>query len=268
MTPPMFRQLQTSRFKILWDAFKKSALLEPELIKLAWGEDPKNIFLNHRDLLLDIMEKFGLIASPPSESQQKESQHSKLYYVPAMFEDPNPSWLEPTVKEKDTRLSCSVCFVFNSTVPFTIMDKVLAFCIQKFEPFDIPTHDCSKCLQRCITCFKVKNSLNMIFSYSESVAKATLLKCGSTVEFKQGDGYEVLCTLKYVLGAAFEMCSQQHFQFEYFLHSDYLITVDERRVPIGEINKTAEDLYCWNRYGKQRITKTDYAIWFKEPVSF
>jgi len=243
-------------------------VLGTELLSLAWGRDSKEAFLDHKETLLYIMERFGLIASPPLEHGDLRNDRSDIYFVPAMLEEPDPSWLNPIIQLPDTKVSSSICIVFKICVPFTVLDKILAICVQKFEPFSIPEHDCSNWLQRGFACFKLSPQLNMILCCNDSVVKATLLKLCSSPEFDEGAGYNVRCMLEETITTVLELSHQRHLEYDYFLHSDYKLSAGEQRVKVDDLLRFTA-IPCWSSDGKKKvlIKKVDYDVWFQKPVS-
>ncbi|XP_053386499.1 uncharacterized protein LOC123537921 isoform X2 [Mercenaria mercenaria] len=110
-----------------WIQFDESAILTREIVEAVWEN---SMFHEHIELLLDYLEKLGIIAKPPQ--QIDETEVTNYYFAPCFGKKPPPEDLACNDCE-DRRSTSKLCFKTRSGfLPTAVFNRLLAACISKW----------------------------------------------------------------------------------------------------------------------------------------
>ncbi|XP_053386594.1 uncharacterized protein LOC123538917 isoform X3 [Mercenaria mercenaria] len=110
-----------------WIEFDQSAILTHGLIDAVWDKEDNSIFHEHKELLLNYLERLGLIAKPHEESV------TDYYFAPCVLKTCPMADLLSCLDCENQKSTSKLCFTTTSGfLPTAVFNKLLAACISKW----------------------------------------------------------------------------------------------------------------------------------------
>ncbi|XP_053392176.1 uncharacterized protein LOC128554881 [Mercenaria mercenaria] len=110
-----------------WIEFDQSAILTHGLIDAVWSKEDNSIFHEHKDLLLNYLDRLGLIAKPHEESV------TDYYFAPCVLKTCPTADLLSCLDCENQKPTSKLCFTTTSGfLPTAVFNKLLAAFISKW----------------------------------------------------------------------------------------------------------------------------------------
>ncbi|OWF52418.1 uncharacterized protein LOC110447801 [Mizuhopecten yessoensis] len=264
ITAPKFKKGLSPKEKLQWKDYEKTGKLSFAFLKALWSKDPSCGFLEKYEILCCVMECLGLISKPLPEDLKKDVT---FYLVPCMLQTSDPNAILPVLSDQNIVMTPVLCIEFdNPFIPQAIWDKTIAACMVRFQPLNEPGYDGSQFLQCGFVCLSVDHKWNMILNCHDNVMKVIMFTTEKEKGLvrKAGAGVQLQKVLDYLLNRILQMNQQSHLGFDYFLHTDFRFTQDERRVRANDL-MLEPSMKCYDSDGTKWLERKDYEVWFEEP---
>jgi len=198
-----------------------------------------------------------------------EIEDSK-YIVPCKLPKPDPESIKEVIVRGNATTSSTLCFVFkNQFIQVSILDKFIAACIQRFEPFVHKKYEDLKFIQRGSICIKISCRWNLILCCRDNVIKMTLFNLIQPSRIESGTGYYIRYVMKEMLVRTLEITHQTHLQFDTYFHPNFDINSTARYATAEEIKTLQDDeelsCTCADEI-RHFFTRKDYDVWFCMPT--
>ncbi|XP_021376904.1 uncharacterized protein LOC110465427 isoform X2 [Mizuhopecten yessoensis] len=250
-----------------------------DLLRLETGK----AFMPHKQILLALMEKFGLIVRILiSETNTTIAQFSETYSIPSkLMELQN---IDDVIKDvndlklKNLAVSKTLCLIFRDIfVPEELFHRVFATIMKTYRAASLserhvedklernpPTTKHTTCLYRGFGCFEVNDLCRMIVSmHWERSTIAVTLFSPSELKLPPNSGQLVRSTLERILQETLQMSSQQHLQYTNNLHCNFHLSPYDTPVELFSVIHAEGGMSCKGEEcrGKHRLEKSDLLFW-------
>ncbi|XP_060073991.1 uncharacterized protein LOC132553736 [Ylistrum balloti] len=264
ITAPKFKTGLSPKERLQWKEYERTGKLTFTFLKVLLSKDPSGGFLEKYEMLCTVMEVLGLISKPLPEDLKKDVT---FYLVPGMLQKPDTNVVLTILSDPGVTMTPVLCIVFdNPFIPQAIWDKTIAACIVRFQPMNEPGYDGSKFIQRGLVCLSVDHRWNMIINCQGHVMKVVMF----TTERAKGEtrmigvGIQLQKILDYLLNRILQMNQQSHLGYDYFLHTDFRFSLEEKRVRVDDL-RTESSMKCYSSNGTQWLERKHFSVWFDEP---
>ncbi|XP_053390918.1 uncharacterized protein LOC128553766, partial [Mercenaria mercenaria] len=171
---------------IRWKKFAKTAILEKDLIDMCW----KDMAISERTLLLEYMEKLGLIV--------KDRKKQDSYFAPCVLKQaPSESLLKLCDTKKgecpfstdEKTFTSKLCYTTKSKfIPMAIFNRLLADCITRWEIHRKKNHESGE--ERVdIYCgcgiFSLQNAHILYVHFRDNVVQIWIVRCSKKSPSKE-----------------------------------------------------------------------------------
>ncbi|OWF46832.1 uncharacterized protein LOC110455160 isoform X2 [Mizuhopecten yessoensis] len=247
------------------DHYYKTGEITLALIKLLWGKEKEDGFLQHEPVLIAYMVRLGLLTPPLSEGG---IDIDEVFFVPSILPEAEPEKIQHLIENTYTQRSATLCFVFiNVFVSSPVYDKVMAFCIHNFGKADLTFMEQGYCLQRGLGCFRLNRRRNMVLHCQDSIIKLTMFSSTSDDALEAGEGFHLKNVLTAMLKTVLVTNQQGHLvkEFDLFLDKSYRVTNDGKYVRESDLAQSSEPLDCSGPANSKTVCKSDWDVWFVDP---
>ncbi|XP_053382036.1 uncharacterized protein LOC128549418 [Mercenaria mercenaria] len=161
-----------------WIEFDESAILTPKLVEVIWKKEENSMFYKNKQLLLDYLEKLGLIARPVQESDDAEI--ADFYFAPCVLKTPPPEDLLAYSDCRNRRSTSKLCFTMASGfLPSIVFNKLLAVCISKWS---LPKRNYKHLVFRGCGIFDLKDNHTLYVYFFDQVIQIWITKLSAQDE--------------------------------------------------------------------------------------
>lgn len=244
----------------MWKRYRQCGELARPLVDDLWRDD---LFIQHKDRLLVVMEDLGLIAKPKiGEKEQIEY----IYFVPGVMTEVDLKDLYDFLDDKKEHIVCSktLCLMYRY-IPFTVFHKLLAVLVTTYK---LASYIGGKLqsLQKGLGCFLIEDNLHLVVYCTTFTLHMKVFRYAPhTTPTINTLGDQSLVTIRQYIELIIsnitkKMCIQD-LTFKYFLQSDLLCK--HRGIAIGDF-KDDYSIFCCERSSALNLTADDLKPWFDQ----
>ncbi|XP_060085360.1 uncharacterized protein LOC132564747 [Ylistrum balloti] len=262
----------------------KGELTQKLITHLLIGEKNEE-FLKHAEVLLALMEKFGLIVKMLLSVNATDISHfSQAYTIPCKLRELQEQNIKDIteemecIRQRNAAVSSTLCLVFKDKyIPDELFNRIFAhilrtyisgsFSRQRFQETATGSQtniNDSACFYRGFGCFEINELCRMILSM-HAVRSTIAVTMFSPTESRllPDSGGHIRRTIEQIVREALKMSNQQHFLFTYQLHCNFHLSPYDTPVDLHSVIHSERGVLCKGEdcQGRHRLSRTDAEYW-------
>ncbi|XP_060080046.1 uncharacterized protein LOC132559445 [Ylistrum balloti] len=260
------------------ELYKTKGELTQKLIEYLLSLEKNKDFLPYVDVLLALMEKFGLIVKILVSSPATDTQHfSEMYTIPSKLMELQQEDIKEIneeikqLRQKKRAVSSTLCFVFKDEyVPDELFHRMFAQILRKYKSISLSKRmktdiNDTTSLYRGFGCFEVDDLCRFILSMHavrSTIAVTMFSQTESRLQADSGRGLRI--SIEQILCDILSMSNQRHFLYTHQLHCNYHLSPYDTPVDLHGVIHSERGVFCKGEECQQRrhqMSKMDAEYW-------